>query len=88
MNRVKFRKTMQRKFIQQVLTNLFCPSLRKLGQYGVKINYSTLKSYYNENRTLPEDFFNDLCILASIDSKSLRVVYLKQYWGQVKGGKN
>lgn len=56
-------------------------------QFGLKINYQTLKSYYNENRTLPEDFFSDLCILAKVDSKSIKVMYLKEHWGQIKGGK-
>ncbi len=86
--RVKFKVGLQRKFFDLVILNTSSPSLRGLIQFGIKINYQTLKSYYNENRTLPEDFFKDLCILAKLDYKSFKVVYLKENWGQVKGGKN
>lgn len=87
MARIKFRIGQQRKFLDLVISNSSSPSLRGLMQFGLKINYETLKSYYNENRTLPEDFFNDLLILARIDKKSLKFSYLKEHWGQVKGGK-
>jgi hypothetical protein len=60
MVRVKFRKGMQRKFIDLVILGARSPSLRGLLQFGLKVGYSTLKSYYNENRTLPEDLFEDL----------------------------
>ncbi len=88
MTRIKFRKNYQRKFLDLVIGNLNSPSLSKLRQFGIKINYQTLKSYYHENRTLPEDLFNDLCVLAKIDAKSLKVIYLKDSWGQKLGGKN
>ena len=78
---------MQRRFLDKVVENLSSPSLRKLKQFGFKFNYNTLKSYYNENRTLPEDFFNELCALAKIDAKTLKIVYLKEHWGQRLGGK-
>jgi hypothetical protein len=87
MTRIKFRIGQQRNFFDLVILRSSSPSLRGLLQFGLKMNYQTLKSYYNENRTLPEDFFNDLCILAKLDGKSLKVVYLKEHWGQVKGGK-
>jgi len=87
MTRVKFRKGQQRRFLQKVIENLNSPSLRGIRQFGLKVNYQTLKSYYNENRTLPEDFFRDLCVLAKVDEKSLGIVYLKENWGQRKGGK-
>lgn len=78
---------MQRKFLDLIVSSMSAPSLRGLIQFGFKINYQTLKSYYNENRTLPEDLFNDLCILAKLDRKSFKVKILKEYWGQSKGGK-
>jgi len=87
MTRIKFKIGQQRKFFDLVIERLNSPSLRGLLQFGLKMNYQTLKSYYNENRTLPEDFFNDLCTLAKLEGKSLNVVYLKEHWGQVKGGK-
>jgi hypothetical protein len=86
--RVKFRKGHQRRFIQQVLLNIGCPSLRRLKERGFNLNYQTLKSYYSENRTLPEDLVDDLCFLGKIDKKTLNVVYLKDSWGQAKGGKH
>lgn len=88
MVRVKFRKGMQRKFLDFVISGSNSPSLRGLIQFGLKINYQTLKSYYNENRTLPEDLFKDLLVLARLDKKSFKVAYLKEHWGQIKGGKN
>ena len=64
-----------------------CPSLRRLKERGLAVNYQTLKSYYHETRTLPEDLVDDLCHFAKIDKKILKVVYLKDHWGQVRGGK-
>jgi len=58
--RIKLRRGVQRKFLDKVILNLRSPSLRGLMQFGLKLNYQTLKSYYNENRTLPENLFNDL----------------------------
>lgn len=88
MTRVKFRKGQQRKFINEVIGNVGAVSLRGLIQFGFKINYQTLKSYYIENRTLPEDFFDDLCTLAKIDKKSVKAKFLKDSWGQRLGGKH
>jgi hypothetical protein len=85
--RVKFRKGQQRKFIQQVLVNIGCPSLSRLRERGFLINYQTLKSYYNENRTLPEDLVDDLCHIAKIEKRVLKAIYLKDNWGQAKGGR-
>ena len=87
MARIKFRSGQQRRFFDLVISNSNSPSLRGLIQFGLKINYETLKSYYNENRTLPEDLFGDLLILGRLDKKSLKFSYLKEHWGQVKGGK-
>ncbi|MFH1711403.1 MAG: hypothetical protein ABH840_03770 [Nanoarchaeota archaeon] len=87
MRRVKFRKGEQRKFVRKVLDSLYSPSLRALNQYGVNVNYQSLKSYYNENRTLPESLFLDLCKLARINPKELKIEILEKNWGQVRGGK-
>lgn len=86
--RIKFRAGNQRKFFDKVIENSNSPSLRGLIQFGLKVNYQTLKSYYNENRTLPEDFFKDLCVLGKIDAKKIKVRLLKEHWGQQKGGRN
>lgn len=85
--RVKFRKGKQRAFMRTVLSKLYSPSLRALKQYGVEVNYQTLKAYYNETRTLPESLFLDLCKLAEINASSLNIKMLDENWGQVKGGK-
>jgi hypothetical protein len=85
--RIIFKKGKQREFIKRVIENLNCPSLRLLKQYGITANYQTLKSYYNENRSLPEDLFIILCRLAKIDENKIKVKKLEDNWGQVKGGK-
>ena len=87
MARVKFKKGMQRKFLKNVLNMINCPSLRELINRGFEIPYSTLKNYFNESRSLPKDFFNDLCYMAGINPDSLEVEYLNNNWGQIKGGK-
>jgi hypothetical protein len=85
--RVKFQKGQQRKFLKNVLEKINCPSLRELIKRGFDINYSTLKNYLNESRTLPENFFNDLCFLAKINKTKLNFVLLDENWGQGKGGR-
>ncbi len=87
MRRVKFRKGMQRKFLRNILEKINCPSLRELIKRGFDINYSTLKNYYNESRLLPEDFFVSLCEIGIIDYSKLKINYLKENFGQIKGGK-
>ena len=86
MTRVKFKIGYQRKFLDLVVERVNSPSLRGLLQFGLKINYETLKSYCNENRTLPEDFFKDLCILGKLDEKKQKVRVISEYWGQKLGG--
>jgi hypothetical protein len=87
MKRIKFKKGMQRKFMQDVLGRVNCPSLRELGN-RLNINYSTLKNYFNEERCLPENLFNDLCYISKINRENFDVEYLSENWGQIKGGKN
>lgn len=86
--RVKFKKKEQRKFIKEVLKNSSCPSLRSLIQRGFDMPYSTLKSYFNENRTLPEELFNDLYTFGNINPEKYSVEILEDNWGKIKGGKN
>jgi len=86
MLRVRFRKEEQRKFIQEVLKKINCPSLKELGN-RLSINYSTLKNYFAEERCLPESLFNDLCYISKINKNELNIEYLKPNWGQIKGGK-
>jgi len=84
--RVKFKKGEQRKFIQEVLKKINCPSLRELVN-RLSVNYSTLKNYIVEERHLPENLFNDLCFISKINKSELNVEYLEEHWGQIKGGK-
>lgn len=86
--RVKFNKGQQRKFMDLVIKNSNSPSMRGLLQFGLKINYETMKSYYNENRTIPEDLFYSLCEIGRIEKKKVRVKSLSDNWGRIKGGKN
>ena len=85
MQRVKFKKGEQRKFIQKVLEITNCPSLRSLLE-RVRVEYSTLKNYYSEERLLPKDFFLDLCYLSNISPDSVNVSFFEKNWGQIKGG--
>jgi len=85
--RVKFRMGKQRKFINRVISKIYSPSLRALKQYGININYSTIKSYYAEIRTMPLELFENLCNLAGIDKKELDISFLNNNYGQIKGGK-
>ena len=85
--RIKFRKGMQRRFIEKVLEKLRVPSLRSLSQFGLDVKYSTLKNYFSEKRLLPEDFFKDLIKLSKLNEKEFDFEIIKNNWGQVKGGK-
>lgn len=98
MDRVKFEKGSshrddllsqrpQREFIQFVLFESGCPSLRELINRGFDINYSTLKNYFNESRLLPLDLFESLCEFAKVDKNNFNFEVLQSSWGQVKGGK-
>lgn len=87
--RVKFfRAGQQRRFIDLVIKNSNSPSMRGLLQFGINLNYQTLKSYYNENRTIPDGIFDELCIIGKIDKQKVRVKFIDDNWGQIKGGKN
>ena len=82
--RVLFSKGEQRKFLQKVLANLACPTLNELRNRGFEVNYSTLKNYFNEFRTLPKELFLELCEISKI---KIEPIFLRETWGQVKGGK-
>lgn len=86
--RVKFKKGKQREFLKKILKNLNCPSLHSLNQFGFNIPYSTLKNYFSEDRTLPKEFFTDLCYLAKLDENKFEVKFLEEHFGQILGGKN
>ena len=84
--RILFRKGKQRKFLQTILKNLNCVSLRALRQFGFIIPYGTLKCYYTEKRLLPQSFFEQLVYLGKLDRKLFATRVLDGNWGQVKGG--
>ena len=86
--RIKFEKGKQKEFLKRVIINLNSPSLRGLLQFGFDIPYSTLKSYFQEHRLMPEELFKDLCHISKINTSDLDVEYLEDNWGRVKGGKN
>ncbi len=87
MRRIQFQKGQQKKFLQDILEKINCPSLRELINRGFDIPYSTLKNYFSEKRNLPEDFFKELCKLAKINSTKLKIKTLEKNWGQIRGGK-
>jgi len=85
--RVLFEKGKQREFLDLAISKLNCVSLRGLLQFGFKASYSSLKNYYSERRLMRNDFFEDLCYLCKINKNILKVRYLDDNWGRVKGGK-
>jgi len=87
MVRIKFSKGKQRKFFDRVLELLNCPSLRELIARGIDADYSSLKNYYSERRTIPENLFNSLCEISKLDKTSFSSKKISEHWGQIKGGK-
>lgn len=85
--RIKFAKGKQREFIKKLLEKINCPSLRELINRGIEINYSTLKNYFNEERLIPEDLFNELIELGELNKKEFDFEIINESWGQIKGGK-
>jgi hypothetical protein len=86
--RVLFRKGKQREFLNIVIKKINCVSIRGILQFGVDINYNSLKNYYSERRLIPRSFFENLCYLAKINSSNFKVKFIDGNWGQVKGGKS
>jgi len=85
--RVKFKKGEQRKFLEIVIRNLNCVSLKDILQFGFNLSYSSLKNYYNERRLMRRNLFEQLCYLMKINTSNFMVSYLEEHWGQIKGGK-
>lgn len=88
MQRVKFRKGEQRRFLKSCMDLLNVNSLRGLLQFGIKTNYSSLKNYYTERRLLPYDLFLDLCHLIKKNPEKFNFSALESNWGQIIGGRN
>jgi hypothetical protein len=87
MSRIKFKKGKQRKFIEDVLVKINCPSLRELRKRGFEVSYSALKNYFSERRNLPEGFFEDLLKISGINKNNLDYEIIEENYGQIKGGK-
>lgn len=85
--RVLFSEGMQREFLKKILENINCPSLRELINRGIDVNYSTLKNYFNEDRLMPEEFFNELIEMSGVNKNNFTFNLVNENWGQVKGGK-
>ena len=86
--RIKFlRKGEQRKFLQKVLINTRCLSLKSFEQFGFDVSYSTMNNYFSEQRLLPKELFDNLCYIAKIESSKMKFNVVNDNWGQVKGGK-
>jgi len=86
--RIKFKKGKQREFLNLAIKKLNCVSLRGILQFGLDASYDCLKNYYIERRLMNKDFFEDLCHLSKINVNDLKIDYLEDNWGQVKGGKS
>jgi hypothetical protein len=87
--RVRFlRKGGQRAFLDFVIDRLKVKSLRGVLQFGVDVNYSTLKNYYNESRLMPRDLVLEFCEVSDIDFVALGIEEVAENWGQMKGGRS
>jgi len=83
--RIKFEKGEQRKFLENVISLVDAGSLMELSR-RLDVSYSTMKNYYICERLLPKVLFDDLCYISGIDKKKLKVSFVEDNWGQVKGG--
>jgi len=81
--RVKFDKGKQREFLNKVMEEVSCPSLRELSR-RLDLNYSSLKNYFNEDRTLSKELLDNLCLISKLE---FRGRFVGENWGQIKGGK-
>ena len=85
--RILFEKGKQREFLDLVVLNLNCISIRGILQFGFEFSYDCLKNYYSERRLIPLGFFESLCHVAKIDKDKLNFKIIEGNYGQIKGGK-
>jgi len=85
--RIKFEKGKQRKFVDRIILETGCPSLKELINRGIDVNYQTLKNYYSERRLLPLELFEELCRISGIDKRELGFEMVEDNFGQIRGGK-
>jgi hypothetical protein len=88
MARIKFKKGMQKKFLDLFIQKSGCISLRGILQFDPYVSYDCLKNYYSERRLLPQELFYDLCRLIKAEPESFDVEVLDDNWGKVKGGRS
>lgn len=86
MERIKFKKNYQRKFISEVCKKSSL-NLKQLSQ-KININYNTFKNYYQEKHLIPRDLVLVLSDFGKINKDTLPIekIYPKN-WGASKGGK-
>lgn len=85
--RIRFQKGRQRKFLDLVVKQLNCVSVRGILQFGFDVNYSSLKNYYTERRLIPKSLFEEFCYAGKIDKNNLKFKIINGNWGWVKGGR-
>lgn len=85
--RIQFSNGEQREFLDLVVKQLNCFSVRGLLQFGFEVNYSSLKNYYSGRRLIPKDLFDEFCHVAKINKNKLHFEIINGNWGQVKGGR-
>tara|TARA_Y100000034_G_scaffold133437_1_gene198896 strand:+ start:428 stop:871 length:444 start_codon:yes stop_codon:yes gene_type:complete len=84
--RLKFERNEQRNFLNYVLINNGL-NLREFSN-NLNVNYSTMKNFYQETRTIPECLIDDICNFYSLKFPNDKIeTELVNSWGQVKGGK-
>ena len=87
MERILFKKSEQRKFINKVKGKNSLKMFLDKNKYSLGIPYSTLKNYYAEGLLLPANLFHELCRIGKTKPNQYEITYLPQNWGQIKGGK-
>ena len=81
--RIKLRKGMQKEIINKAAkTNR---SLKELAK-KVEISYSLIRKYNQEKLLMPENLFNKLLNITSVNKKKIKIEYLQQNWGKRLGG--
>ena len=86
--RVWFPEGKQREFLDLVVNNLSCGSVRGILQFGLDVNYNALKSYYIERRVMPKDLFDNLCHIAKINASEIDCHILNSNYCFILGGIN
>ena len=84
--RIRFKDGELKNFINELIINENI-TLRELSSV-LSVNYSTMKNFYQETRTVPYNIIEDMCKKYRLDFPYNQIEKeLLNNWGQIKGGK-